>query len=338
MDTKIIILTPIKNEDWILKEFLTVTSSFADCIIIADQGSTDNSIKIAKAFPKVILLYNSDENYDEDARQNLLIEKARTTFPNHKRILFALDADEIISFDSLQEKSVWDKLKIIPSGASIFFEKPDLLTNLDKCVRWKKNYFPIGYIDDGKEHVAKKIHSRRLPKNLEVKDVYIDEVKFLHFALTRNKVQSSKMRYYSMIENVHANIPIYLRRKMYSSFFNPYKKYPSKNFEVLPPIWLSGWKEQGLDFNNLPEPEYSWHAFASLNFFLRYGCKAFYYDDIWYFNWEALLKYAHANGKMLELKEIIRPSFVYIFLGHIIDMLYDIYLTFTSLKKRLFES
>ena len=41
---KIIVVTPIKNEDWILDRFLSVTSQFADLIIIADQNSTDKSM------------------------------------------------------------------------------------------------------------------------------------------------------------------------------------------------------------------------------------------------------------------------------------------------------
>ena len=55
---QLIVLTPVRNEAWVLRAFLTATSLWADKIIIADQMSTDGSREICKEFPKVILLDN----------------------------------------------------------------------------------------------------------------------------------------------------------------------------------------------------------------------------------------------------------------------------------------
>jgi glycosyltransferase involved in cell wall biosynthesis len=93
---KIVVITPVKNEAWILDRFLAVTSQFADCIIIADQNSTDGSLTIYKNYPKVILIQNESEQFNEAERQILLIQKARELVPEHK-ILLALDADEILA-------------------------------------------------------------------------------------------------------------------------------------------------------------------------------------------------------------------------------------------------
>jgi glycosyltransferase involved in cell wall biosynthesis len=62
---KIVVLTPIKNEEWILERFLSVTSQFADLIIIADQNSTDSSRNICQKYPKVKLIENKSDQYDE---------------------------------------------------------------------------------------------------------------------------------------------------------------------------------------------------------------------------------------------------------------------------------
>ena len=62
---KIVVITPVKNEAWILDRFLAVTSQFADCIIIADQNSTDESKDICKKYPKVIVIDNKSTKYDE---------------------------------------------------------------------------------------------------------------------------------------------------------------------------------------------------------------------------------------------------------------------------------
>ena len=84
---KIIVVTPVKNEDWILDRFLSVTSQFADLIIIADQNSTDKSIEICQRYPKVKLIQNNSEQYDEASRQILLLQTARELVPEHKIIL-----------------------------------------------------------------------------------------------------------------------------------------------------------------------------------------------------------------------------------------------------------
>ena len=39
----LVVLTPVRNEAWVLHAFLKATSLWADHIIIADQMSTDGS-------------------------------------------------------------------------------------------------------------------------------------------------------------------------------------------------------------------------------------------------------------------------------------------------------
>ena len=54
----LVVLTPVKNEAWILERFLRVCNDFADAIIIADQSSTDGSRDvIARYEPRVIAVY-----------------------------------------------------------------------------------------------------------------------------------------------------------------------------------------------------------------------------------------------------------------------------------------
>src|SRR5262249_47213302 len=49
----VVVLTPVRNEAWILARFLAVTARFADLILVADQGSTDGSAELCRACPKV---------------------------------------------------------------------------------------------------------------------------------------------------------------------------------------------------------------------------------------------------------------------------------------------
>lgn len=334
MNSKIIVITPVKNEDWILKQFLKATSQFADVILVADQNSTDQSREICREFKKVILISNEDVFFNEANRQKLLISKARELFPDCNRILFGLDADEIITFDSLKKSNLWQEIRQYEKGTTLYFEKPDILPGIAECVRWRRNYFPIGYIDDGIEHSPKEIHSRRVPSNPNGKAIYVDEVKFMHFAISRNKVQSAKTRYYSVIENIKSTKPAYLRRYMYKSYFDPRREYPKENFETIRKDWIEGWKNNDVNLYNLFEPEYSWQDVEVLKIFSIYGCDKFHWDNIWDFDWDNLLGKVRYENHLSNLN-IVRPTILKKFAALFIDLMYRCYIHLRSIRSRL---
>ena len=72
-----VVLTPVRNEAWILRAFLEAASLWADHIIIADQMSTDGSREIAKEYPKVILVDNDRKEMHQAATRRLLFEEAK---------------------------------------------------------------------------------------------------------------------------------------------------------------------------------------------------------------------------------------------------------------------
>ena len=59
----IVVLTPTKNEEWILERFLRVTTQFADLVIVADQGSTDRTREICERFENVRVIGNPSPDY-----------------------------------------------------------------------------------------------------------------------------------------------------------------------------------------------------------------------------------------------------------------------------------
>ena len=59
----IIVITPVRNEAWVLDAFLTCTSSWADFIILADQHSTDGTRAIARKYKKVTLIDNPTDEW-----------------------------------------------------------------------------------------------------------------------------------------------------------------------------------------------------------------------------------------------------------------------------------
>lgn len=324
-DSKIIVLTPIKNESWILKQFLTITSLFADHIIIADQGSTDESKFICSQFEKVHLINNEVTKFNESGRQVLLIEMARSLFKNQKIVLLALDADEIFSANSLYAESVWEQIKSYPKGTTIYFEKPDLLPGVKKCVRYLDNFFPIGYVDDGIPHHPSLIHSQRIPRNDYGEKLFVDEIKILHFAHTRRNVQSSKLRYYSVIENIKKTTPVYSRRARYKCYFDEKFFYGKKEFEIIPQNWLKEWDDRRIILNNFEDPFFSWYDFEVLSYFKEFGAAKFYWDNIWCFDWETCRHKGIKEGKDAPDKKIHRPNILKIKMGRAMDLFYRFY-------------
>src|SRR2546425_10654486 len=78
---RVVVVTPVRNEAWILERFLSVTSRFADHIIVADQRSSDDSRAICSRYPKVTVIDNPTDEFNERDRQLLLLRQARALGP-----------------------------------------------------------------------------------------------------------------------------------------------------------------------------------------------------------------------------------------------------------------
>jgi len=287
---QIVVVTPVKNEAWILDRFLAVTSEFADCIIIADQQSTDGSADICRKYPKVVLIDNASKEYDEAERQLLLLQKAREIIPDRK-IILALDADEILAANAVDTFS-WQSMLHAKPGTILYFEKPDLYFTTKRCIRYDVPW-PIGYVDDGREHRPKKIHSIRIPQPANAEKMHVKDVKILHYALTRPRAQASKIRHYSIIENVLGTSRLLIRRISYAA-----DKDHARNFRVEESIldWFIGWERKGIDMHSIVDKKYYWWDFEALTYFKKYGLSRFRFDDIWEFDWEACRIHAKALG------------------------------------------
>jgi glycosyltransferase involved in cell wall biosynthesis len=317
---KIVVITPVKNEAWILDRFLAVTSQFADRIIIADQNSTDGSQAICKSYPKVTLIENKSEQFNEAERQILLIEKAREWVPEHK-IILALDADEILAADATRTLGWQSMLKAKP-GTILYFEKPNLYLTPNQCIRGQPS--PHGYVDDGVEHKPKQIHSVRIPMPEYATRLDVHEVKLLHYAMLRPTGQASKFRMYSVLENVLSTGFVLTRRRQYASN----KLYIESGEAQLSPSqveWFTGWEELGIDMRTIIHQRYYWQDFEVLQYFDKYGLRRFWLEDIWSFDWEACSDYAKSIGmRNIPEYEISAPPKI---IGLIASILTDSYMS-----------
>ncbi|BAY13426.1 glycosyltransferase family 2 protein [Calothrix sp. NIES-2098] len=312
---KIVVITPVKNEAWILERFLSVTSQFADYIIIADQNSTDGSQSICKKYPKVILIENNSEKFNEADRQLLLIKAARDLISEHK-IILALDADEILAANATKTQSWQTMLKAKP-GTVICFEKPDLFITTKQCIK-TGIITPLGYVDDGAEHQPQIIHSVRIPMPEYATRLHIHDIKVLHYGLTRLDAHASKIRLYSAIENVLEISHGISRRYRYSAKQNYFQL---GKVETAPDEWFTGWEEIGIDMHAIHKHKYYPYDFEMLRYFHKYGLRRFWIEDIWQFDWEACRQYAQSLG----MSNI--PNFTIIKPPKTISLLFDIIAT-----------
>ncbi|MBR4565109.1 MAG: glycosyltransferase family 2 protein [Paludibacteraceae bacterium] len=231
---QIVVVTPVRNEAWVLDAFLTCASSWADHIIIADHHSTDGSREIAKKYAKVTLIDNpTDEWYENECRAKLLEEACK--IPGEK-IIFGLDADEFLS-EGFAETKGWER--IMKSNPNTIF-----------CFRWRSVYDDMYHICDEsgymewaahygedidvvaeyrkREHNA--VHCSRVPCLEEERADYvmIDDIRFVHLAKL-NKVRTQiKLDFYQVTwadKNPTKARPV--------SFYRTYSRYYPDDLQTL---------------------------------------------------------------------------------------------------------
>ncbi len=299
----IVVLTPLKNDAWILRRFLQVTSIFADLIIVADQGSTDGGLEICAGFEKVRVIENPASDYDEASRQDLLIATARRLVPL-PRILIALDSDEILSADSMAAPG-WQAMLDAEPGTAVFCEKPNLFLSPHQCERRALDFLAAFVDDGGARHDAKRVHSPRLPAPPGCPTLVLRDVRFLHYALTRPEAQKAKFRMYAALENVMETKTLYWRRRYY---WSPRVLRPSGPVESAPAEWFAGWEERAIDMTHIEDVQPYWQDLATLELLLKHGARRFWFDDIWEKDWNRLLEEQQRTGSVMPPPRLLRIS------------------------------
>ncbi len=274
-----IVVTPVRNEAWILDRFLSCASLWADHIVIADQGSTDGSREIAARHPKVTLIDNPEPGYDEGARQRLLLDAARE-FPG-RRLIFALDADEVLAA-GWAEGTAFKELATAEPGTAVRMRWANVLPGFGSC--WLPDEeIVFGYVDDGADHPGERIHSVRLPVAASAPSVSLD-TKVLHYQYANWERMKSKQRWYQCWEllNLPGKRPIQLYRQ-----YHHMDAIPPDRIEPLPGRWIAPYEAEGIDMRSIPEEaDHHWDEEVA-GWIRAHGAKRFKKLDIWDAGWEA---------------------------------------------------
>lgn len=301
---KVVILTPVKDEEWILERFLWACSQFADHILVLDQQSSDRSPEICARFPKVTVVANPSKNYDELARSKLLVENARKLF-GEGNLLVGFDADEIPVYEGLNRK-YWEDFLKLPAGTNICFEKPEILDLPPRCVRTTARY-TYGFIDDGSPMEGRLIHSRRTPGKPSNLHHVSTEVVLMHFARIRWMEYCIRQAVYAMIENANASKSLRVRNCYYSPL--AFCRFGRGTAVPIPDEWLAGYRKEGIDLMSYRTRRFNSFHLRGLRLMAEHGTNRFKFDDIWWEDWEAARKHFVALGEPgLPDFEISRPG------------------------------
>lgn len=275
----LIVLTPVRNEAWILHAFLKATSLWADHIIIADQMSTDGSRDIYPQYEKVILVDNPRKEMHQARTRQLLFDAAKKI--EGDKILFTLDADEFLSGNFMSTEG-WKIILESEPGDVFNFRWMNLQSDCKTYTSYLPYYWAFHLNDNYDGYFPDRyIHEWRLPwpKNLH-KEYIIEDISFLHFARVNVKRQINKEIFYQV--STVAN------ERKYSgvSMFRAYSKYHpimTKEIYELPYDVYTFYGKNGLNIlNEIDRDEIGSHYIEEiLSCFKSRGEKKFRKLDIW---------------------------------------------------------
>lgn len=200
---KIIVITPVRNEAWVLDAFLTCTSSWADYVILADHHSEDETREIAKKYEKVILIDNPTfEWYEAECRARLLEEACKI---QGDKVIFGLDADEFLS-EGFEKTESWQKI-IHSQGNEIFcFNWLNLFDNFktaeytDMHFEWAAHYdASVDVVAEYRKRETRAVHCARVPcLDEEVKYINVDDFWVIHLARLNRQKTLQKNDFYQV--------------------------------------------------------------------------------------------------------------------------------------------
>jgi hypothetical protein len=168
----------------------------------------------------VIVIDNTNYNFNEAERQAMLVAKAREVAAGRDCILFGLDADEIMPANWCETKDGQHILNSIP-GDVFWFKWAQLAP--DKLHYGDSAFYPWVFHDDGVEphgNYVRNMHSMRIPYPMEEKQIYyVNDFPVLHCGLLDIERIAAKNRFYQFVDwEMNHRSPISLGRSYAQHF------------------------------------------------------------------------------------------------------------------------
>ena len=287
-EPKVVVLTAVRNEEWIIGLFLRAMSHVADHIVIADQHSTDRTRSICREFDKVVLIDNDSPNFNEPERQALLINTARRLFPGPK-LLLRLDADDIPSGNLFSDPE-WRGLLHAPPGAPIELQNVCLYGSpneyrTDRPDMYGVSFVAYGMIDSGRPYSADQpMHTPHLPFQPSATPHRLKNVVSMHYQFVDVERAVMKQRWYMCYERLR------FPQKSALAIINGYR-WVLWDVHKWPPLvsvreWSAGWEQRGVNLADVVVSKHHWWTWEILRLFDEFGEDRFEGLPIWDYDWE----------------------------------------------------
>ena len=199
-----IVITPVRNEAWVLDAFLTCTSSWADYIILADQHSNDGTREIAAKYEKVILIDNPTKEWHENICRARLLEEA-AKIPGDKMI-FGLDADEFLS-EGFEKTETWRQIVNSHENEIFCFKWLNLFDDF-KTVEYTDGHFDwlahfdesVDVVEEYKKREKHAIHCSRVPclETERCRYIMVNDMWVVHLAKLNHERIQQKFDFYQV--------------------------------------------------------------------------------------------------------------------------------------------
>jgi len=275
-------MTPTRNEAWIIRPFVRAALSWANHVMVADQGSTDDTFAQLQGKPGVTPIINDSPIYDENYRQKLLLRNARL-IPG-RRFLVGLDADEALSANALHSPD-WDRIAKAKPGTIVRFRWVNVLPGFEQA--WiPPDPIPCGFIDDGSEHTGKAIHSARVPFPEGAPTLDLEDIVVLHFQYVAWERMESKQRWYQAWEYATRKemgpLQIFRQYNHMRGSWNRDELHPVK------PEWFKAYDELGIAYRGLRSEPTTWWDKEVLRMLGELGPRHFRKIAIWDKDWTSV--------------------------------------------------
>jgi glycosyltransferase involved in cell wall biosynthesis len=279
----LICVTPVRNEAWIIGQFLAAASIWADVIILIDQNSTDGTREIARQFPKVRIADNGLQEYDEGHYRKRIFEEARKI--EGSRLIFALDADEFLNADLLDSPE-WQAMLAMPPGGVAFGHWVNLRDSFRTC-HIVDEPVTLCYKDDGREMERIYIHSPRFPRHPAQPTLMVARGRLLHYQYADWARMKSKQRWYQALEALKwpDKRALGLYRKYHHMDITWYRR------DKVEETWFSGYEQRGIAIRTVLCDPHPWYEVELLKLMQQHGAARFRKLAIWDADWPALARH-----------------------------------------------
>lgn len=296
---KIIVVTIVRDEAWTLDRFLQTCSQFADHILVDDDSTgLDRSRAIYTLYPKVTMFDGAGIHFQE--RRKRVFAEARK-IPASKRIIIALDSDELLSANLLTSPE-WRTVLLSPPGTCIFVHRYDLWGTAD---RYRDESSVPGlwvsdrtiWVDDGVSPVAEKgyqgMHMAYTPENDH--PIRLNQIVCLHYQFCHRRKVESRYRGYRAYEKA------VVRKLTDLEIWRAYAQHElPTGTQPCPREWFAGWEERGIDMTSSADEDLFVFDLDTLKLFEKHGMAYFGRQDLWFADWPALREKAIRRGFLPE--------------------------------------